>query len=117
MAVGGGNSQTGNCPIGDLMNFQRSQGSTGGTDGFEDDFSLSGGAFHSWEGICGSLPALRQSRVCFFKSFTSVFISENTFFSIRSMKRMPSRWSTSCWMQRAKRPSHSSSCETPSKSR
>jgi len=74
--VGGGDTQTGNVLGGKLMNLKRSQGTARGADGFGNDFSLAGVSFHSvLGGISGSLPALRQSWVRFFKPFTSALIS------------------------------------------
>src|SRR5690606_22850013 len=58
-----------------------------------------------------------HSAACF-ASLAYFFITRSRFsFEIWSMKRTPLRWSISCWMQVAKMPSASTSCNLPSRSR
>ena len=48
-----------------------------------------------------------------FNPIVSGSMPARVFLSMRSMKSTPFRWSASCWMQRANRPSHASWCATP----
>lgn len=57
-----------------------------------------------------------RSRVFFASSLMPFSMLVRTFFCIRSMKRVPLRWSTSCWTQRANNPLHTRLWEVPCRS-